>query len=101
MSQIEYTQDNWPSSDEFVRHLRESSEQYDPVDKLLSLERKLAVLEQTHGIRSDEFYQRYQSGQMGDDLEFVRWAGQYRLYLNLRDMISDGLRLVVTQGYAA
>lgn len=101
MSSIEYTQKDWPSADQFMRQLRESAEQYDPVEKLLSLERKLASLEQTYGLSSDEFYQRYQTGQMGDDLVFVTWAGQYRLYVNLRDMISNGLRMVATERYVA
>ena len=99
MPGIEYTQDNWPSADEFVRRLRETEEQYDPVDKLLTLERKLAALEQTHGMSSEEFLQRYHAGQMEDTLEFVRWAGQYKLYLNLRDMISTSLQLVITEGH--
>ena len=86
MPGIEYTQDNWPSADEFVRRLREAEEQYDPVDKLLTLERKLAALEQTHGMSSEEFLQRYQAGEMGDALEFVRWAGEYKLYLRWKPL---------------
>jgi len=101
MPGIEYTQDNWPSADEFVGRLREVEAQYDPVNKLLMLERELAILEQTHGISSEEFLQRYQAGKMGDAPEFIRWVGQYKLYLNLRSMISASLQLVITEGHTA
>jgi hypothetical protein len=72
-------------------------EQCDPLEELLRLERMLSQLEWQHGLDSAEFYHRFQSGEMGDDLTYVRWAGQYQLYLNLKQTISASLRLVVTQ----
>ena len=87
MSNIEFSEGNLPSVEEFVRRLQEAKLQYDPVDKLLALERELAALEQQHHIASDEFFRRYQVGEMGDATEYVRWAGRYRLYQNLKEMI--------------
>lgn len=83
MPTYEFNQNTMPSPEEFAQLLREGDEQYDPVEELLSLERELAHLEEKHNMPSSEFYQKYQRGEMGDAVEFVRWAGRYRLYLNL------------------
>jgi hypothetical protein len=40
-------------------------------------------------ISSAEFLHQYQSGQMGDAVEFVGWVGRYKLYLNLKQAISN------------
>ena len=32
---------------------------------------------------------------MGDDVEIVGWAGRYRVFLELRDSITDSLNQVV------
>jgi hypothetical protein len=42
------------------------------------LHRRLADLEQRHGMTSDEFLVRYNRGELGDDLEFIRWSGLLR-----------------------
>ncbi len=99
-SGIEYTGGALPSAEQFVLQLREVSAQYDPVDKLLSLERDMALFEQTHGLTSSEFFRRYQAGTMGDSIEYVRWAGRYKLYQNLKNLISSSLQMVVTENYS-
>lgn len=69
---------------------------YDPVvDQLLRLQRELMQLEQRHGLSSSEFYTRYQAGQIGDTVEVIGWAGRYRLFLELRNTISDSLNQVL------
>ncbi len=97
---IEYSGGPLPSPETFAQQLREVSAQYDPVDKLLSLERDMALLEQTHGFSSSEFFRRYQAGTMGDSIEYVRWAGRYKLYQNLKSLISTSLQMVVTENYS-
>jgi hypothetical protein len=37
---------------------------------------------------SDDFYVRYKRGELGDSMDFIRWAGRYRLYRELRDEIN-------------
>lgn len=44
---------------------------------------------------SPEFLTRYDSGELGDALPYVVWAGRYRLYLNLKQAINDSLQVVV------
>lgn len=97
---IEYTGEFLPTPETFSQQLREISAQYDPVDKLLSLERDMAQFEQTHGLTSSEFFHRYQAGTMGDAIEYVRWAGRYRLYKNLKEMISHSLQMVVAENFS-
>ena len=77
--------------------MSEAGEKYDPLEELLQLERQLANFEQRFKISSQHFFERYQEGQMGDDVEFVRWAGRYRLYLRLKETISKSLELVLHQ----
>jgi len=43
------------------------------------LARQLAELETRHGMTSLEFLTRYNSGELGDDLEFIRWSGLLRM----------------------
>ena len=97
---IEYSGGSLPSPELFAQQLREVSAQYNPVDKLLSLERDMALFEQTHGLSSNEFFRRYQAGTMGDSIEYVRWAGRYKLYQNLKSLISTSLEIVVAENYS-
>ena len=71
--------------------MREQAADYDPIDKLLQLQRDLLALEQRYDLPSPEFYRRYQAGEMGDDVEIVGWAGRYRAFVELRDSIADSL----------
>lgn len=92
---IEFNQENKPSVAELRQLLQDAEDNYDPVEELLRLERQLAQLERTHNLTSAEFYRRYQAGEMGDDVIFVAWAGRYRLYLRLKETISNSLKLVL------
>ena len=96
-SALEFTNGALPSREDFFRLLQEASEQYDPVDKLLALDRELIAFEQKHGMASALFFLRFEAGELGDALDFIRWAGRYELYLHLKTMISASLDLVVTQ----
>lgn len=95
MPAFEFTKENLPSIEEFRRTIQQADENYDPLEELLRLERELALLETEHELSSTEFFNRYQAGEMGDALEYVSWAGRYRLYSNLKRAISDSLRTVV------
>lgn len=64
-------QDNQKSASAILRTLREQAVDYDPVDKLLQLQRDLLEREQQYGISSEEFYRRHQVGEMSDDAEIV------------------------------
>ena len=95
MPTIEFNQENKPSVAELRQLLQDSGENYDPVEELLQLERQLARLEQTYDLTSAEFYRLYQAGEMGDDVNYVAWNGRYRLYLRLKETISNSLKIVL------
>jgi len=38
--------------------------------------RKLLEMETQNGMNSSDFYERFQKGELGDDLKFIRWAGE-------------------------
>jgi hypothetical protein len=39
--------------------------------------RKLGELEKESGMDSKDFYEKFQKGKLGDDLKYIRWAGEY------------------------
>ncbi|MCB8943978.1 MAG: hypothetical protein H6658_09505 [Ardenticatenaceae bacterium] len=94
---ITFNEGNKPSVTELRQMVQAAAENYDPIEELLQLERQLAELEQTHNLASAEFHRLYQAGQMGDDVQFVAWAGRYRLYLRLKESISNSLKLVLAE----
>ncbi|HEX6386052.1 MAG TPA: hypothetical protein VF177_15385 [Anaerolineae bacterium] len=100
MPTFEFNSATMPTPEEFAKMLREASEQYDPVEELLRLERELITLEQKYGLSSAEFYNQYQSGKLGDAMDFIQWAGLYRLHSRLKKLISNSLDVVVTTGRA-
>jgi len=38
---------------------------------------KLGDLEKRHGMNTQEFYDRFNRGELGDDVEYIRWAGEF------------------------
>ena len=72
---------------DMVRMVRERNADYDPLDRLLQLQRELVTLETQHGLASAEMFRRFQAGELGDDVEVVAWVGRYRLFLELREIV--------------
>jgi hypothetical protein len=97
MTALEFNKESLPSRTEFLRLLQETTAHYDPVEKLLMMDRELNVFEQKHGMSSVEFLQRFEAGELGDAMDFMRWAGRYELYLQLKALISVSLEVVVTE----
>ncbi len=62
-----------------------------PVEALAALIRSLVIFEQRHHMSSADFYARYQRGEMGDEADFVEWAGDYQHYLQLKEELEQKL----------
>ncbi len=45
------------------------------------LNQKLGEYEKKYGYSTIEFYHKFQNGILGDDPDFLMWAGLYHLYL--------------------
>ena len=97
---LQYDSQSLPTPEEFHKALREASEQYDPVEELLQLQRELYALEQRYHLSSAECYRRFAAGEMGDDPEIFAWVGRYRGFTHLKAAISEGLRIVATEPQA-
>jgi len=39
--------------------------------------KKLAELEMKYGMKSKDFYEEFQKGERGDEILYIRWAGEY------------------------
>ncbi|MFO1433939.1 MAG: hypothetical protein U1F76_28230 [Candidatus Competibacteraceae bacterium] len=65
--------------------MRKQTIQYDSVvDALVAVAKRLSHYESRYHIESEDFFNRYTSGQIGDELDFVEWANDYRHYLVIR-----------------
>ncbi len=40
----------------------------------------LDEFEDRFGMKSSEFYDRFEAGEMGDDADFIEWASYYQMY---------------------
>ena len=56
--------------------------------------RKLEELENKFGMDSGNFYKEFNEGKLGDDLEYIRWAGEYE---TLQQLQRDQNDLVETE----
>ncbi len=56
---------------------------------------ELDRFEKKYRSASAKFYRRYQSGKLDDRNDFIDWAGEYRIYLLLREQIASlrGLKI--------
>lgn len=98
MARITITKDNIPTSEQFKEMLELMEARNTPVESILSLMRQLVAFEQQYGMTSDVFYARFMRGEMGDNLPFIMWAGQYELYLESKHEIESQLAQVAVPG---
>lgn len=47
--------------------------------RMARYDRDLREFEHRYGLNSDTFYQKFQSGELGDDMDYFEWAGLYEL----------------------
>lgn len=91
MAKIVITKDNLLTSAEFKVLLEQMTTRSSNLEDILSLLRELIVFEDKYGMPSDVFYARFMRGEMGDDLSYIMWAGQYESYLEARQEIEEHL----------
>lgn len=76
------------------------------IDKILDRERQRLLLQQArleaqiadfearYGWTSDEFYSRFERGELGDDLDFIEWSATIEMVKNLRrpiELLTEGI----------
>lgn len=91
MAKITITKDNLLSLAEFKILLEQTTARSSTLEDILGLLRELVAFEDKYNMGSDVFYARFMRGEMGDDLPFIMWAGQYELYLEAKQEIAGQL----------
>jgi len=95
MPRIKFTAETMPeSSEKFQRILREALENASPLDDFIELVRDLVLLEQQYGMDSDQFYERFQRGELGDDLDYFDWAAKFEMYCQAKEEIEQVLEVL-------
>lgn len=55
-------------------------------DRVLNLKKRLVeqcqMYEETYALPSAEFYDRYENGELGDDMDFIEWAATIEMLQN-------------------
>lgn len=51
--------------------------------------RRLKRFEQKFNQETLAFYQQFQTGQLGDSIEYIQWAGEYETLLQLQQDFQD------------
>jgi len=95
MSAVTFEQNNLPGREEMNRLFEEMRQRDNPVEDLIELTQTLTRLEQQYDMTSARFFEKYQRGEMGDAADFVKWAGHYHLYLDLKRKIELSLEKVL------
>jgi hypothetical protein len=61
-------------------------------ERMGELHNRLSVqvqgFEQQYGLQSDEFYARYERGDMGDDMDFIEWASTLDMLSNVKKRLT-------------
>jgi hypothetical protein len=84
-----------PSSGEALRQeLQKALENSSSLDDFVQIIRELSQLEQQHNLDSEAFLARFQRGEMGDNVDFVRWANKYEIYQEMKGDLEHVLDLL-------
>ena len=95
MVKFHFTQENMPTPEEFQRMLKEAVARSNPIDELLELLRDLVAYEEQYDMMTEEFYERFMQGELGDAEDYISWAGDYEVYLRFKHRIGEGLKQVL------
>ena len=52
---------------------------------IVRTQQQLQRFEQTFRRKTSEFYQEFQAGRLGDDVEYLKWAGEYETLQQLQN----------------
>lgn len=94
MPTLRFTKGYIPTPKELHRLLDEAQADASPLDDFAEAIRRLSLYEQRYKMDSADFYARFQRGEMGDSIDFMRWATAYEIYDELRGELSTALNLL-------
>ncbi|MGQ9627009.1 MAG: hypothetical protein ACUVV0_08930 [Anaerolineae bacterium] len=91
MPKLHFTKEKMPTPEEFRKLLAEAMTQNNPVEELLQLFRELLEYEKKYGMTSQEFYEKYKRGEMGDEADIISWAITYHSFIECKELIEAAL----------
>jgi hypothetical protein len=85
MPQTIFTPYTMPQSgQELKERLNDALNKKSSLDDFVQIVQDLTRLEMRHQLDSEEFFNRFQQGKMGDEMEFIRWANKYEIYQEMK-----------------
>jgi len=82
------------SGEELKQTLQDALAQTTPLNDFVQIIKDLTWYELQHGLSSEEFYSRFEAGELGDDIELIRWANKYEIYLESKGEFEQLMTLV-------
>ena len=80
-----FTAQTMPQSDAALREtLHIALEKASPLEDFIRLIRDLTQFELQYQMDSPEFFRRFQQGEMGDQIDYMRWANKYEMYQEIK-----------------
>ncbi len=82
---VKFTAQTMPQSgEELVKVLQNTLERTSPLEDFIQVVRDLTHYELQYELESQEFFTRFQRGEMGDRIEFMRWANKFEIYQEMK-----------------
>ena len=54
------------------------------VDSIIALAKRLSLFENKFNISSEDFFDKFQKGQMEDSVDFTEWSNDYKNFIELK-----------------
>ena len=73
--------------------MRKKRIEYDsPLDAIIAIAKRLSTYEEQYKMSSEDFFNKFQSGQMEDSVDFVEWANDYQHFISIKVEIERDLQ---------
>jgi hypothetical protein len=56
--------------------------------EIQDLEKDLKAFEEQYQLSSEQFYQQFKIGQLGDDIDFVEWSAFYQMWCSCKERLT-------------
>jgi hypothetical protein len=65
--------------------MQKQTNKYDsPLDALIAVTKRLSIFEGKYGMSTEDFFDKFSKGQLGDSIDFIEWSNDYQHYLAIR-----------------
>ena len=69
--------------DAVIRTLKSRIEEIN--QKLNDIQESIRYFEKKYGMKTEEFYKKFVSGALGDDMDFFEWKASYEIFNELKE----------------